>query len=385
MIGRETVAYIDIDKYLYNLDFLQKHTKTKVMPVLKANAYGHGATFLAKAAIKEGYDMIAVAFLEEALNLLEQGIKMPMLIFNYFSPKDLKEVLEFSEFIKPTITSSYFLEKACVILGSDVKNFKFHINLDTGINRIGIKKAEIPKLVSLIKKYNVSIEGIYSHFANADEKDDFTHVQFDRFITLSKYFESEGIYSKIKHISNSAGALFFPNYSLDYVRAGIATFGLQPSVTHIEPNLKPILELKSVVSSVHELLPEDTVGYGRTYKAKKRTKTAVIPIGYADGYFRNLSNKGEVLINGKRCKILGRVSMDQIVVDISYNNVSIGDEVVIIGKQKDDNISAEEVAKRAQTINYEITSKITQRVQRRYLKGGNYFEWAIFTWWFNKR
>ncbi len=158
------------------------------------------------------------------------------------------------------------------------------------------------------------------------------------------------------------------------MRPGIASYGLQPSTTYKIDQLKPILELKSIVANIQNLQPNDTIGYGRTYEVQKRMKTAIVPIGYADGYFRALSNKGEVLINGKRSKILGRVSMDQIVVDVTDNNVSLGDEVVIIGRQKYDQITAEEVAENASTINYEVTSRIAQRVRRIYIKGGKYFE-----------
>jgi len=372
--GRETVAYINIDKYLENLNYIQNQAKTNIIPVLKANAYGHGMLPLARQVFNEGYSMLAVAYLEEALEILKEGVQLPILIFNYFSPNDFEELLEFAHFLRPTITSYTFLEKVCDILGKDVDKFKFHINVDTGINRIGIKEEKLPQLIKLIKDRNVQIEGVYSHFANADEKDDFTRVQFDKYKSLLDYIISSGIDVEKKHISNSAAALFSPEYSLDYVRPGIATYGLQPSTTHKVDQLKPILELKSVVASIQNLQPNDTIGYGRTYEVQKKMKTAIVPIGYADGYFRSLSNKGEVLINGKRCKILGRISMDQIVVDVTDNNVSIGDEVVIIGKQKYDEISAEEVAENTSTINYEVTSRIAQRVRRIYIKGGKYFE-----------
>lgn len=374
MKGRETVAYINIDKYLENLNYIQNQTKTSIIPVLKANAYGHGMLPLARQLFNENYTMLAVAYLEEALEILKEGILLPILIFNYFSPNDFEELLEFSHFLRPTITSYTFLEKVCDILGKDVGKFKFHINVDTGINRIGIKEENLPQLIKLIKDKNVQIEGVYSHFASADEKDEFTKVQFEKYMNLLDYIISSGIDVEKKHISNSAAALFFPEYSLDYVRPGIATYGLQPSTTYKIDQLKPILELKTIIASIHTLQPHDTIGYGRTYEVQKKMKTAIVPIGYGDGYFRDLSNKGEVLINGKRCKILGRVSMDQIVVDVTDNNVSIGDEVVIIGKQKYDEISAEEVAKNTSTINYEVISRITQRVRRFYIKGGKYFE-----------
>ncbi|PNR96299.1 alanine racemase [Petrotoga sp. 9PWA.NaAc.5.4] len=375
MRGRNTAAYINLDNYLKNLEFIKNFTKAKLMPVLKADAYGHGNLILSKEAQNEGYDMFCVAFLEEAIELLNNNVKVPILIFNYFDPHDFIELIDYCKYIRPTIISIDFLEKACDILGKDIKEFKFHINVDTGINRIGIKEYELDKLINLIKIKNIQIEGFYSHFANADEKDNFVNLQYNKYIALLNYIVSQNIDIKIRHISNSAGACFFPEYSLDYVRPGVATFGLQPSKLYEIQELKPVLELKSTVVKINIVDTQETVGYNRTFKVPTKMKTAVVPLGYADGYSWTLSNKACVLIKGFRCKILGRISMDQIVVDVTQiPQVSIGDEVVIIGKQGNDNISSEELAEKAGTINYEITSRISKRIKRIYIKGGKYFD-----------
>lgn len=371
IIGRNTFAIVDIEKYLENLEFLSSLTTAKIMPVLKADAYGHGMIALGREALKAGYEMFAVAFLEEALELLDSRILSKILIFNYFDPNDLKSVLDYSDYLRPTITSIDFLDKACGILGKEIKKFVFHVNVDTGMNRIGIKEEELPILIRLIKKHNIKVEGVYSHFATADEKDEFVKIQYNKYQKILNYIINEGIDIKIRHLANSAGLLFFPQSSLDYVRPGVATFGMQPSnITKVE-ELKPVMVLKSVVAKINTIKPGESVGYNRTFTAKNLMKTAIVPIGYADGYFRNLSNKSDVLINGKRCRLLGTISMDQIVVDITEVNTNIGDEVVLIGKQEGISITSEELAQKAGTINYEITSKISKRVPRIYIRGGN--------------
>lgn len=371
IIGRNTFAVVNIEKYLKNLEFLNSCTTAKIMPVLKADAYGHGMQELGKAALKSGYDMFAVAFLEEALELLSSGILSKVLIFNYFDPKDLKSVLDYSDYLRPTITSIDFLEKACGILGKDIKKLVFHINVDTGMNRIGIREEELSTLIRLIKKNNINVEGIYSHFATADEKDEFVKIQYDKFLNILNYIINEGIDIKIRHLANSAGLLFFPQSSLDYVRPGVATFGMQPSNIIKVEELKPVMELKSTVAKINMVKSGESIGYGRTFITLKSMKTAIVPIGYADGYFRNLSNKAYVLINGKKCRILGNISMDQMVVDITEVNTNVGDEVVLIGEQDGVSITCEELAQKAGTINYEITSKLTRRVPRIYIRGGN--------------
>ena len=207
--GRDTFAIVNIDKYLENLNFLGSYTNAKIMPVVKADAYGHGMIALAREALKEGNNMFAVAFLEEALELLDNGMLCNILIFNYFNPKDFKNIVDYSNYLKPTITSIDFLEKACDILGKDISKFKFHLNIDTGINRIGIKEKELPTLTKLIKDHHIKIEGVYSHFATADEKDGFVEDQFNKYLELLNFILDQGIDIKTRHIANSAGLLFF--------------------------------------------------------------------------------------------------------------------------------------------------------------------------------
>ncbi|BBE31030.1 alanine racemase [Tepiditoga spiralis] len=373
MKDRETFVLINIDNYINNLKYIEKITNSKVIPVLKANAYGHGKEILAKELKKEGYDLIAVAYLSEALEILKET-KIQTLIFNYFNPQDLKELIEFSDYILPTITSVDFLKEAVEILKEDITKFKFHINYNTGMFRVGLSKNELKELITIIKENNIQIDGFYSHYATADDMDEFVHFQHKKYLEVLDILKEENISIRLKHMSNSAASLLFPEYSLDAVRPGIASYGMQPSNKKIIKELKPVLSFKSVIAKLNELNIGDTVGYGRTFKADKKMIAGIVPVGYADGYFRNLSNKAEMLVNGIRCKIIGRVSMDQIIIDVTNAKAKIGDEVVLIGKQKNEEITSEELANLSNTINYEITSKITNRVKRVYFRGGKYFE-----------
>ncbi|MDO7977380.1 alanine racemase [Oceanotoga sp. DSM 15011] len=368
--NRGTFALIDIDNYLQNLEYINKKTNTKIMPVLKADAYGHGSKVLAKHALKEGYERFAVAFLDEAVELIKNGIKKPILVFNYFNPEMMKYIDDYSEYIIPTISSLEFLEKILYYSGKNIRKFKFHLNYNTGINRIGLNDYEIDEILRKIKEKNIKIEGIYSHFATADEDDEFIIEQFKEFKNFENYLNSKHINFSISHISNSAASLFHPEMSLDFVRPGIATYGLQPSSKKQFKELKPVMTLISTISKINNVKKGDTIGYGRTYKTNKDINTAIIPIGYADGIFRNLSNKTFINIKGKKCEIIGNISMDQMVVNLNDLNAKTGDKVIIFGEYP----TANEHAEKANTINYEITSKITKRIKRIYKKGGKYIE-----------
>ncbi|KAF2955768.1 alanine racemase [Marinitoga sp. 38H-ov] len=366
MLDRKTFAEININNYIHNINFIKNKTKTEVIPVLKADAYGHGATQLAKVVENIGIKLIAVAFLGEGINIKKNGVNIETLVFNYATPKSIKENIDGYIY---TIGSLEQLTELINFFGKNIKKIKFHLNINTGMNRMGIDIYNLDKIISLIKEYNINIHGAYSHFATADNLDDFIKEQYNNFISAIKYIEDSNINIPVKHICNSAASLFFPEYSLDYVRPGIATYGMQPSDIKIEKELKPVLTWKSTVARVGLLKKGESVSYGRTYFAKETIPTATIPVGYADGYFRQLSNKGYVLIQGKRCNIIGRVCMDQFVVETTQlNNVKLGEEVILIGKQKDNIISAENLASLAGTINYDITSKITKRVPRIYIE-----------------
>lgn len=368
--SRNTYAEINIDNYLQNLDYISKITNTKVMPVLKANAYGHNHTILAKHAEKNGYDRFAVAFLEEALELIKNNIKKPILIFNYINPKSLKKYTHFSDFLIPTIHSLDNLKKLIDNLENDIYKYRFHLNFNTGINRIGILEDEIEEIIKIVKKHNIKIEGVYSHYATADSLDDFVDIQYDKFLNIIRYIDNSSIDYEYKHMSNSAASLFYPERSLDIVRPGIASFGLQPSNIKKDTNLKPVMKFKSIIAKINNCKKGDTIGYGRTHIIEEDKKTGIIPLGYADGYPRLLSNKSHVMIKNNLYRVIGNVSMDQIVVEITNDDIMVGDEVILFG----DKPSAEHLANLAETINYEITCGISKRVRRVFIKGGSYIE-----------
>ena len=368
--SRSTYVEINIDNYLHNLEYISKKTKTEVMPVLKADAYGHDKIVLAKHAVEEGYKRFAVAFLEEAVELINNGIKKPILIFNYINPKSLKKYINFSDFLIPTIHSLDNLKILIHNLDKDIHKFKFHLNFNTGINRIGIQENEIEDIINLIKKNNIKIEGIYSHYATADSLDNYVDKQYHKFLDILETFNKNNIEYEFKHMSNSAASIFYPERSFDLVRPGIASFGLQPSNIKKDENLKPVMSFKSTVAKINTCKKGDTIGYGRTHIIENNFKTAIIPLGYADGYSRILSNKSHVLIKDKLYRVIGNVSMDQIVIELTDNDIMVGDEVTLFGEKP----SAEYLATLAKTINYEITCGISKRVPRVFIKGGSYFE-----------
>jgi alanine racemase len=368
--SRSTYAEINIDNYLHNLEYISKKTKAEVMPVLKADAYGHDKIVLAKHAVKNGYKRFAVAFLEEAVELINNGIKKPILIFNYINPKSLKKYLNFSDFLIPTIHSYDNFKVFINILGEDIYKFKFHLNFNTGINRIGIQEDEIEDIINFIKKNKIKIEGVYSHYATADSFDDYVDKQYHNFLDIINKLEENSVEYDFKHMSNSAASIFYPERSFDLVRLGIASFGLQPSNLKKDENLKPVMSFKSIVAKINKCKKGDTIGYGRTHIIEKNFKTAIIPLGYADGYSRILSNKSHVLIKDKLYRVIGNVSMDQIVIELTDDDIMVGDEVTLFGEKP----SAEYLATLAKTINYEITCGISKRVPRVFIKGGSYFE-----------
>lgn len=325
------------------------------MPVVKADAYGHGAVMLSKAAERIGIDYLAVAFLEEALELRKNQIRTKILVFNYVEKDFVKLAVE------NNITLTMFSWKQF----EEYKNLKekpiVHINVDTGMNRVGVKVEEAKKFYKNLLESGFKVEGIYTHFAVADslKKEDieFTKRQYEKFSSLD-------IDVPIKHVCNSGASITGIVPYHNYVRLGIASYGLMPSNEVIDEHLKPVLVWRSIVSHVKYIEKGESVSYGRTFVADRKMKVATIPVGYADGYWRHLSNIGEVLINGKRRKILGRVCMDQFVVE--GEDVNEGDEVILIGAQDKEKITAEEIAEKVGTINYEVTCRISKRVPRIY-------------------
>lgn len=355
---RRVYAEVDIKNIRHNLFTIKKQCGKKLLVVIKANAYGHGARKISQAT-KDIADYFAVATIEEAITLREDGIENPILILGYVSPE------YFSDLVKYDIEQTIFDYESAELLAK--VGGKAHIAIDTGMGRIGFMPDEESKEV--IKKiYNlegIKIEGIFTHFSTADEKDkSFTLAQYKLFSNFCEELEKEGVNIPTKHVSNSAAIVDLPELSLDMVRSGIITYGLKPSGDVGDIDIIPALKLKTHVVNVKTVPAGTPISYGRTYVTDKERVIATIPVGYADGYPRALSNKGRVVINGKYAPITGRVCMDQFMVDVTdIKDVKIGDEVSLI----DEMIPAEEIAAIEGTINYETVCKISDRVPRIYI------------------
>ncbi len=347
------------------------NSNTKILAVVKADAYGHGADEVALALVKTNVDYFGVATIEEAMDLRKIGIKTPILILGAIYNENIEEIIE------NDITSTVFDYKTAKSISSVAiklgKKAKIHIKIDTGMTRIGfdVNKNSIDEISKISKLDNIEIEGLFSHFAKADEEDkNPTHKQFEKFMYVKNELVNMGINIPICHICNSAGIIDFPEYQLDMVRSGIITYGHYPSdcVNKEKIKLTPAMTFKTLVANIREVEKGTQIGYGGTFVAEKNTKIATVLAGYADGYSRFLSNKAEVLINGKRCRVAGRVCMDQTMVDVSHlKNINLGDEVILFGKSGNNIVTVEEVAQIIGTINYEVLCAVSKRVPRIYI------------------
>lgn len=362
-----------------NLDNLKRNFLTikkfvgdkKIISVVKANAYGHGALMVAKELEQLGTDMLAVANVEEGIELRKGGINKPILIFGFIFPEEINLLMDFS--LTPTIYSETLAKELNKQVEKRKEKIKIHIKIDTGMARVGIAWNESLGFIKRIKALKgLEIEGLYSHFSSADEKNSaFSEIQFRRFKKVIEQLNKEKINIPIKHMSNSAALLNFPQFNLDAVRPGILLYGLNPLPEKLEFKIYPVMALKTRVIFMKEIKAGVSVGYGRTFYAKRPSLIATVPFGYADGYPRTLSNKGEVLVKGRRAGIVGRICMDSLMIDVTdIKNPKEGDEVVVIGKSGKEEITVEELANLCQTINYEIACGIKERVKRLYIKNG---------------
>lgn len=367
---RPTKAIISLKAIKNNIGQIRKKIgkDIKILACVKTDAYGHGIERVSKAIQKE-VDYFGIASVNEGIFLRKIGIKRPVLILNCILPEETGPVVKHN--LSQTICS---MEVASALDREALKNkkkAKVHIDIDTGMGRIGLKAPEAVDFIKKIKELkNLQIEGISTHFPSADESDkNFTHRQIEILEKLSKEIEANGIKIPLKHTANSAAVLGFPKSYFNMVRPGLMMYGYYPSV-----NFQKIAELESAFSLTTRIvclrkLPEgSTISYGRTYTTKLPSLIATLPIGYGEGYTRALSNKSEVIIRGKKAPVVGRVCMDQTMVDVTkISGVKLGDEVVLIGKQKDTKITVEEIAESAGTIPYEIVCMIGKNVKREYI------------------
>jgi alanine racemase len=381
-ILKRTWAEISLDAIEHNFREIQQRLRpeTKICCVIKADAYGHGAERLAKEYEKLGADWFAVSNLEEAQQLRGVGVKLPILILGYTPPEMARELARLN--ISQALVGAEYgaaLSKEAVKAGVTVK---VHVSLDTGMSRIGFlyqnpqrDTASLEDVERACKLPGLEPEGIFTHFAVADEGEngsDYTKMQYRNFCDAIERLKQRGVSFRIRHCANSAAIFDYPEMQLDMVRSGVILYGLMPSANLQNPApLIPAMQVKSVVALVKKIPPQTTVSYGRKFTAVKETMVATVPIGYADGYPRSLFQSAEMLVHGKRAKILGRVCMDQLMLDVTdIPNVRAGDTVTVFGKDGEASLSVDELAAQIGTINYELVCAVSKRVPRVYYKNG---------------
>lgn len=370
-------ADINLDNIEYNVKALMALTKpgTKAMAVVKADAYGHGDVAVARA-VNDIVDAYAVATVEEGINLRQNGIEKMILVLGYVDEMHYDQVIRYD--LSIPVFDTEMAKKMSAAAVAAGKNIRCHVKVDTGMHRIGLRPDDdgIETVLAIAKYDGLDVEGIFTHFATADEKDKTAaYRQFELFKTFVEKLENKGMHFKYRHCSNSAGIIDMPDVNMDMVRLGIAMYGMYPSdeVSHDAVELKPAIELKSSVTMVKTIQPGERVSYNGTFEAKRVTRLATIETGYGDGYPRSLSNKGYVLIRGRKAPITGRVCMDQFMVDVTdIPDVGRLDEVTLIGRDGDEYISVEEIAALAGTFNYEFVCDLGKRIPRNYYSNGRY-------------
>ena len=370
-------AAVNLDAVLYNLENMKKNISenTKIIAVLKADGYGHGAVPIAREIQSLPYIWgIAVATVEEGMELRNAGIQKPILILGYTYEEDYDTIVR--EDFRPAVFKKSMAQKLSQAAVKAGKPVNIHIKIDTGMTRIGYRdpQRDVPEILEISRLPGIRIEGLFTHFARADETDSApAYRQLEKYGEFLKKLETAGLSIPLKHCSNSAGIIRIPEANLDAVRAGVILYGMYPSdEVEKEPvPLKPAMEIKSHIAYIKTVEPGTQVSYGGTYTTQRPTRIATIPVGYADGYARGLSNRGSVLIHGRRAPILGRVCMDQFMVDVTeIPEAKELDEATLLGKDGEDCITMEELGDLSGRFNYEFACCISKRVPRIYIKDG---------------
>jgi alanine racemase len=380
-----TWAEVNLDAYAHNIRELRRITQSpaRLMAVVKANGYGHGAVEVARQALQSGAQYLGVARINEAIPLREAGLEAPILIFGY-TPPDLAPLLidyELTQTVYSLSTASALSEQAT----RKGKKIIIHLKVDSGMGRLGFLlmatndtrddiaiQNSVRSIGEIFRLPGLSVEGIFTHFATADSADkSYADMQLDRFMDLLTRLQKQGLEPPVRHAANSGALIDMPDSHLDMVRPGIATYGLHPSneVNKNRVDLRPVMSLKSRIIHLKRVPPGFNISYGITFQTKNHTTIATVPIGYADGFNRLLSSRGHMLVHGQRVPIVGRVCMDLTMLDVGdVSGVALEDEVVVFGEQGNEAVTADEIASGLDTISYEIVSTITARVPRIYLK-----------------
>jgi len=369
---RPTLVEVDLARLTDNFHAIrQKVAPAKMMPILKANAYGHGLVEVARLMESLGANYLGVAVLEEGILLRENGIRTPILVLGGILGNQVPYFLEHDL----TITASsveklWHVDEIAEQLGVIAR---VHLKIDTGMERIGVHYYSAESLLeTAVKCRHIDVEGIFSHFANSDAADlAYSHLQLERFHEVLSFYEKHSLAPpRLRHIANSGGILQLPEATFDLVRPGLLLYGVYPSPEAVRSvAVQPALSWKSRVVYFKVIQPDHPVGYGSTWQTDHPVRAVTIPVGYGDGYFRSMSNRSQVLIRGRKYPLIGRVSMDQIVVNIGWESAYNDDEVVLIGEMGSESITAEDLAGWAGTIPYEILTNINTRVPRLYIRG----------------
>ena len=370
------LAIIDLDAIAYNMTNIKSKVgkETGIIGIIKADAYGHGSVEISRVILENGADWLAVAVVDEGINLRKNGIAAPILLLGYTPELRLEDVVN-NGFIQTVYTyeTAKKLSDVAVRLG---KTAVIHIKIDTGMGRIGyrVKEASADEIVKISELPNIEVNGMFTHFSTADEKDkNYTLNQYNKFVQMDAFLRERGLEIPIKHAANSAAIMDFDNMMFNMVRPGIILYGAYPSEEVDKDNLsiKPAMSVKTHVSYVKEVNEGDYISYGRKYQAVGKRIIATIPVGYADGFIRAYSNGGKVLIKGEYAPIVGRICMDQFMVDVTdIKDVQVNDEVVLIGKQGNKEITVDFIASILDTINYEVFCTLSKRVPRQYIQNG---------------
>lgn len=372
-----TWAEVDLDAIAHNMREIRRITdkNAQIMAVVKADAYGHGFMETAKTLLGNGADRLAVAVLQEGKQLRSRGVTVPILILGASGPEDAEDLINFD--ITPNVFDYEFAKALSYEAEKKEKVTKIHIKLDTGMSRIGFVVDDgdheeiVDEIIKVSKLPYIEIEGIFSHFSTSDEENrEYTELQFKRFMQVVDALERRGLHIPIKHICNSAGIMMYPEMHLDMVRPGVILYGMYPSdeVDKTRLNLIPAMTLKSRITLVKDVEPGRGVSYGKEYITDRTTKIATVPIGYADGYLRKIAKKGRMLVHGVKVPIIGRICMDQCMIDVTnVHNIDKGDEAIIFGKE---GITIDDVAEWLETINYEVACVIGKRIPRIYTRNG---------------
>ncbi|MGV8983933.1 alanine racemase [Clostridium sp.] len=370
---RPVWAEVDLDKLAHNMREIRRVSKSEnIIAVVKADAYGHGAIDVAPVLLQNGANSLAVAVISEAVELRRSGIECPIMILGFTPPNLIDNLLKYN--IEQAVYSYEFAKELSKMAQKKNKMAKIHIVLDTGMGRIGYIPNEdsVEEVYNISKLPNIIVEGMFCHFSSADEKDKtYTYDQVKKYDEFYEKLKAKKVNINIRHMANSAAIIDLPETHYEAVRPGIIIYGYYPSeeVSKDKIDLKPVMTLKTNIVHIKILPPGEYVSYGRKFQTERESVIATLPVGYADGYTRLLFEKGKVILRGSFAPVIGKICMDQCMVDVTdIKGVKVGDEVILIGEDGKNKFTADTVAELIGTINYEIVCMVGKRVPRVYIK-----------------